>query len=386
MRSATARQRRTCLLIVIPFMLAAGSTSSADNEQYLIEYRAFREALTAGDGAATTLHAQAAWQAAETELGNHHTTAILAYNYGRLIVFYDTANSLVPLRRVNELQASGIADVSAVELRLYIDYAEFAAGGFKQRQAKKLRKSLEAFEEGRAVSSPDAASIWLRLASSDLAAHNYRNALTSATRAEAAIAAALPDQPRKLAEAILIAGIARLVPLPRTIDDVQTAHNDFGRAHRLFSPQKDIDTFDPLLAQILAWDGAASSALRSLGEQDYPKQAATVDRAAGPRPKLFEYQLDESIDCAKVEWLERQPPRFPHVASMSRSLGGAFVGYRLGDDLAVRDARVLAEVPAAKFGESALSSMAQWRARELPAGGPACHENLVTQFTFAIEE
>jgi hypothetical protein len=86
MRSATARQWRTRLLIFIPFALAAGSTSRADNEQYLIEYRAFREALTAGNGAAATSHAHAAWQAAETELGNHPTTAILAYNYARLLL------------------------------------------------------------------------------------------------------------------------------------------------------------------------------------------------------------------------------------------------------------------------------------------------------------
>lgn len=264
-RRAIARKSRTCLLIFSPFILAAVSTASADNEQYVVEYRAFREALAAGNDEAAASHAHSAWQAAETELGSHLTTAILAYNYGRLIVFYDTGNSLAPLRRVSELQAAGTADLSAAELQLYIDYAEFATGGFKQRPGKKLRRSLEAFEEGRAASSPDAASIWLRLAASDIAARQYRNALKSATRAEAAIASTLPDEPRELAEAILFAGIARLVPYPRTVDDVQTAHNEFGRARRLFPPQKDVDTFDPVLAQILAWDGAATAALKSLG-------------------------------------------------------------------------------------------------------------------------
>ena len=383
-RSAIAQKSRTCLLIFSPFILVAVSTASADNEQYVVEYRAFREALAAGNDEAAALHAHSAWQAAETELGSHLTTAILAYNYGRVIVFYDTGNSLAPLRRVSELQAAGTVDLSAAELQLYIDYAEFSTGGFKQRQAKKLRRSLEAFEEGRAASSPDAASIWLRLAASDIAAQQYRNALKSATRAEAAIASAIPDQPRELAEAILIAGIARLVPYPRTVDDVQTAHNEFDRARRLFSPQKDIDTFDPLLARILAWNGAATAALKSLGEEDYPDHADTDTRGSEPLPKMFEYQLDESIDCAKVEWLEKQAPRFPRTALRSGSIGAVFVGFRLGDDLAVRDARVLAEVPVAEFGESALSTLAQWRARELPAGGPACHENLVTRFTFAI--
>jgi hypothetical protein len=374
------------LLILIPFILAGETASSADNEQHLIEYRAFREALAAGNGEAARSHAQAAWQAAETGLGDHRDTALLAYNYGRLIVFYDTVNSLVPLRRVNELQASGTADVSAVELRMYLDYAGFATGGFKQRQAKQLRKSLEAFEEDRGASSPDAASIWLRLAAADIAAQQYRNALKSATRAEAAIVSALPDQPRELAEAILIAGIARLVPHPRTIDDVQTAHNEFGRAHRLFPPQKDIETFDLLLAQILAWDGAATAALKSLGEQDYPRPEDDAIGESGPLPKMFEYQLDESMDCAKVKWLERRSPQFPRSALLSGSIGAVIVGFRLGDDLTVRDARVLAEVPSARFGESALRTMAQWRAKELPGDGPACHENLVMRFTFSRAE
>ena len=374
---------RACTtLIFIPFVLAAVA-ARADNQQYLVEYRAFREALAAGNGDAAASHARSAWQAAETELGSHHTTGILAYNYGRLVVFYDAGHSLAPLRRVSELQASGTVDLSTTEFQMYMDYAEFATNGFRQPQAKKLRKSLETFEEGRAESSPDAASIWLRLAASDLAAERFRSALKTATRAEATIASVLPDQPRELAEAILIAGIARLVPYPRTVDDVQTAHNDFGRARRLFSPQQDIDTFDPLLAQILAWNGAASAALHSLGKKEYPDHADT-DSRSDPGPKMFEYQLDESIDCAKVAWLEKPAPRFPISALRRGSIGAVFVGYRLGEDLAVHDARILAEVPAAEFGETALRTMAQWRAEALPAGGPACHQNLVTQFTFVI--
>jgi hypothetical protein len=373
------------LLIFVPLVLAAGSASNADDERYRTEYRSFTEALAAGDRDAATSHAHAAWQAAETELGDHRTTAILAFNYGRLVVFRHADNPLVPLRRAASLQASGTGDLSVTELQIYIDYAEFAAGGFKKRQGKKLRKSLEAFDDERIASTPDAASIWLRLAASDVAAGQYRNALNSATRAEAAIASAAPLQLRERAEAILIAGIARLVPFPRAIDDVQAARKDFDRARRLFLPQADIDSFDPLLAQILAWDGAAGAAQASLlGEERDAKQREADARQSRTMPKTFAYQMDESIDCATVKWIERQAPQFPRSALRRGSIGAVFVGFRLGDDLTARDARVLAEVPVAEFGDAALSAMAHWRAAELPSGGPACHENLVSRFTFAI--
>lgn len=66
-------------------------------------------------------------------------------------------------------------------------------------------------------------------------------------------------------------------------------------------------------------------------------------------------------------------------------IGAVYVGYAVGEDLRVRDARVLAEVPESRFGEASLEAMTEWRAGALPPGDPACRRNLVTRFTFAID-
>ena len=60
--------------------LGGGGTAAAQDAEYLIEYRAFRAALEAGDTVRATAHAETAWQAAEELLGDDPQTATLAYN------------------------------------------------------------------------------------------------------------------------------------------------------------------------------------------------------------------------------------------------------------------------------------------------------------------
>lgn len=376
-----------CLPIftALALLLAARSASSTEEEPYLVEYRAYNEALAAGDGHAAVTHALAAWQAAENALGDHKLTAILAYNYGRLILFDDSENARTSLRRARELHEAGVADLSANEVLLYSNYAEFSASRFKRREANRLRETLETIEAGAAEANPDLAAMWLSLASSDIAAERFRKAQKSAARAEAAILSATPESSHSLAAAILFGGVARVVPYPRTVDDVQAAHNEFRRARRLFPSQESLESFDPMLAKVLAWDSATNAALRTLGLDDYPDHADSETGEALPLPPLFDPNQDAPLDCGEVEWLEREAPRFPSDALRQGTIGAVFVGYRLGDDLRVRDARVLAEVPNDEFGDEVLEVMAKWRVKELPPGGPACYRNLTTHFRFVIE-
>jgi hypothetical protein len=66
-------------------------------------------------------------------------------------------------------------------------------------------------------------------------------------------------------------------------------------------------------------------------------------------------------------------------------IGAVFLGYRLGEDLKVTDARVLAEVPVAKFGDAAVKAVSEWRAKALPGGDPVCYRNLTTSILFVLE-
>lgn len=374
----------TCILAAA-IVAVAEPAASADAQEPLAHYRAYEKALDAGDLASAAREARAAWEAAEQELGDHRVSAVLAYNYGTLVAFEEPVSARDALLRAHQLQEEGLAELEEAELRLYLAFTEFAVSGYERREANRLRKALEAVEEQESGPVADRSAMWLRLASQDVADGQYRKALKSAAAAEAAVRSEVPDDYRSLAHTILIGGVARLVPAPRNEKTVQAAHNEFVRAQRLFPPQSDLDNFDPLLAQVLAWDAAADAALVTLGRDNYRDHQGARQKESPPVPETFAYQQESGIDCQPVEWAEREPPRFPSRELRRGSIGAVFVGYRLGDDLRVRDARVLAEVPVEAFGDAALSAMSDWRASELPAGGPECYRNLLTQFTFALK-
>ena len=373
------------LALLLLALLTAGEPARAADEQYLVEYRAYNSALEAGDSEAAARHARAAWEAAEAALGDHRLTAILAFNYGRLIVFGDAEQALAPLHRARALHEAGVAELPAGTVQVYPDYAGFASSEYKRRNADELRESLEEIGTDAAGTNPDLAVMWLQLATGDVAAGRYRKGVASAGAAEAAVMNAAPGNSRSLATAIMLGAVARLVPFPRDVEDVQAAHNELSRARRLFPPQKDIDSFDPLLAQVLAWNQASGAALRSLGFEDYPDHDEDGSGSEPPPlPPLFE--REETVECGEVEWLEREAPRYPRGALRRGTIGAVFMGYHLEDDLTIRDVRILAEVPKKEFSEYAIAAVNEWRVEKLPAGGPECYRNLTVSIQFAIDD
>ncbi|HEX7719018.1 MAG TPA: TonB family protein, partial [Woeseiaceae bacterium] len=328
-----------------------------------------------------TAHAEAAWQAAEEALGDDAQTATLAYNYSRLVLFNDAHRARDALRRVNNLQEAGVSSLHAGELQLYSAYADFVVGGQRRRDADRVSELLTAWDTNRDLGS-DLIVMWLNLGQAYLAERQFRRAQDTAERTEAVILETMPDNVHFRAQAVMINGVARLVTRNRTVGRTQAAHNEFSRAMRFFPPQKDLDSFDPLLARILAWDGAAQAALRSLGHDEYPDHSEP-DYQELPRHPLFVHE--ELADCAEIEWAEKSAPRFPSEELRRGTIGSVYVGFALGEDLRVRDVRVMAEVPASNFGDAALKALSGWRAEALPPGDPACHQNFVTRFTFAID-
>ena len=73
---------------------------------YKAEYKAYNAAIEAGDEAEAIKRAEAAWQAAETELGDNQTTAILAYNYASLIYDKQPEKTTAAINRVMALTGS----------------------------------------------------------------------------------------------------------------------------------------------------------------------------------------------------------------------------------------------------------------------------------------
>jgi len=363
-------------------LILMGTPTVAYGSEYGDAYKAYNEALARGDTATATTHAMTAWKAAEDALGDNATTAVLAYNYGQLALFDDPESSLPALQRAKTLSDAGIADLPVGDLDVYLTFADFKIGGEKKKGANALRASLQT-RDASETSAPtyELGRIWLTLALYDMRKKKYDDAQASASRAEDLFTAAVPGNYQLQAQAILIIGAAKLSKPNQTVDNLTAAHAEFNRALRLFPPQKDIDSFDPIMAKMMAWDYLAHAALASK-ETLAPSAAAEIDRAWPTYGPVFDNQAAEG-ECAG-EWESRRQPVYPGGARHKDYLGAAIIGYNLAEDGSVRDERVLAEVPDALFGEYAVSAVGTWR-RKLPLNpNPACTANLVTSFIFCL--
>lgn len=377
-----ARPVNLCLVCVLLQLVEIAEAADADDPVYLVEYRAYRQASKAGDTDGAIRHARAAWQSSEQLLRDDQTTAILAFNFGRLQLYRDAGAALPALRRADALQQSGVADLPSAELRLFLAYAAYQTSRQRWGDLKDFRKALKASTQELSDGSIDLANIWISLTTEDFAARRYSYAIESAASTEAVIRAAVPDDLAALAQVILIGGAARIIPANRTEGQILAAHREFRRARRLFPPQKDIASFDPLLAEILAWDAAAEAAYRTRNSKGLP---ADSTEGAAPMPPIFESNSSSEERCGEIEWSNRKPPEYPEEARIAGYIGAVIVGYNLGDDLRVSDPKILAEVPAQKFGNAAVSAIADWQAAPLASEDPVCRRNLLTRFTFVLD-
>ena len=369
------------LTVMLLFAVSAQASAAAQGDPaYLAEYKAYSAAIDAGDREAAVRHSYAAWQDAEEALGDHELTGILAFNYGQLVIFTDAKNARSALKRAKKLAEAGAVDLPSADLELFHAYVEFAANKQRNFQAGNLHSALLDIEETGIVNA-DIAVMWLHLAASYFKKEQYPDALDTATKSEHAFEASAPENHSQRANAIIIAGASKLIPFPRKLDDVIAAHEDFSRAVRLFPPQKDFESFDPVLAQAHGWFAAADAAIGSMGED----HKETVPRGKGPTPPMFEQSPAPSAGCGS-QWDERLPPKYPSAANRRGYIGAVIAVYDLGDDLSVHNPRILVEVPVETFSKTVLKSMEKWTLKTPPADHPACRDNRTTQFTFVLTE
>jgi TonB family protein len=357
-------------------VMGGGAARAAD---YLAEYRAYDEALAGGDHAAAARHALAAWKAAEEALGDHKTTGVLAYNYGQLVLFENPEAALPALARAKDLLEAGYAELPRADLDVYIAYAIFKVRGERKEYCEPLRIALLRRDETGAAPTVESARIWLELAVGYLNAGRFEAAKESASVAEAMIAAAAPLDYRARAQAITIQGAAALLPINRFLSSIDEAHAQFVRAANLFPPQKDIETFDPIFAKLIAWDYATHAALQSRGDWYRDKK---IEENWPGFPPLFEGEIPAE-ECSG-DWESRKAPSYPDKAAGHNYIGAAIVGFHLNDDGTVEGAKLLAEVPVDTFGKYALKAAEKWR-HKLPLDPrPGCRRNLLTSFIFVM--
>ncbi len=380
---ANAAVRALVLLMVVFWV---GGEALADDKTYMAEYQLYSQALQDGDVATAEKHGLAAWSAAEDELGDHELTAVLAYNYGQLVLFTNTENAVKALRRANTLQNRGHGSLPAEELQLYLAYSQFSTSQGKRRDANELRKALNEIEAVQPEPNSDRVAMWLLLAWSDLHNDRFRHAQESADKAKNAIEAVMPNDTESMAQALLVGGVAQLVRLPRKVQDVVDAHEKFADIMDLYPPQKDVETFEKRFAQAIAWNAAADAAYLSLPEAEQRRVALhdTDGDGKDDDSHYFESAKGRPVDCGS-EWLERDSPDYPRLSEIRGYIGAAIIVFDLDEGLTVKNPRILAEVPQATFGDISLKSMDSWRLKNPPVDHPGCRKNLLTQFTFIIE-
>lgn len=364
-------------ITAIGLCLSTMALAADDSAGYLAEYRAYNEALEAGDRTAAAAHALAAWDAAEKALGDHKTTAVLAYNYGQLILFDNPEAALPALTRAQELLEAGIAELPRADLEIFLAYVTFKVRGARREYADMLHIALQERDSEGVEASVESARIWLELAVFYINAHLYETAKESAVAAEAAIIAAVPEDYHARAQAIMIQGAAELLPINRFLSSIDAAHAHFVRASHLFPPQESIETFDPIFAQIIAWDAATRASLKSRGDRyrDKKREESWPDLAPPFKEELI-------IDDCAGDWEKRPLPKYPDLAAKRQYIGAAVIGYHLDEDGTVRGVRVLAEVPVDTFAKYTVKAMERWRYETPLDPRPGCRTDLLSTFEF----
>lgn len=353
-------------------------------DQHVAYYKLYNEALEAGDRAAALKNAEAAWRAAEDELGDQQTTAVLAYNYAWLVYPSDQASAIEPLERVIAIVGEDSGLFGDEIPKLMLDYVRAVVSTDDRALKRKLTKTLEETEESNPSENLLSARAWFHISSYEMTRNRFDSAETAATASLRHYAPYREQTPKEVASVLIARGISKVARNNRDNIDIVEANQDFYDAVALFPPQQDIETFDPLLAAAMAWDSAAYAAARS----DNPGRAKLGSRIVKKPPELaaidtFQWATPRpTVEECNLQWKTREPPKFPQRDANRGYLGAVLIGYHFeGNE--VTGVKLLAEVPErSDFAEIALESVEDWRLETAPA--KECRRNNLTNFLFVL--
>lgn len=373
--------------------LLAVSPAFAD---YKSEYKDYKAAIESRNLEKALEHGEAAWREAETEIGETTTTAVLAYNYAMLAAFAEPAKAIEAFDRAIAI-AQKNGDPGAIplqeallrraEARVRVDLENGAL-------AKDLEALLDAADPADEALVEAQALGWRTLAMFQIRSRQFNRAKVTADSGVALASRLDPPDRRLQREILFLAGLARVAGDFRTETDVIEAIALFDRSAQLFPPQKDIDHFDPLLAQTVAWRQSVKALAESYGSTPTIKSGSRLPdgedlkaayEQANARSSLedeFYWETPHPDGCVAPDiWSERKPPSYPPRALRKGSIGAILVGYDV-DGTGVTRTVVLADFAEAGFGAAAVESMKDWRLK--PGLDPACWKNKITIFMFVI--
>jgi tetratricopeptide (TPR) repeat protein len=351
---------------------------SAQDADYLQAYRDYQTAFETGNVAAALTHGEAAWRGADAALGDHPTTAVLAYNYARLAFpFPATAEraeqayqrALALTRRgIGGLDARDV-EIGLAEVRLIMQKDARAASG-------DLTRLLRDRQEAAVPASDLSAHAWKTLASEHLRQGLWTTAAQYADISASEAASLTPPDRDVLIDAYMFGAMARLSEpaVSRPASRITEAVERLDRTIAMYPAQTSIDSFDKRLAMALVWRASVEVMQRSgKGGQigDLSKLTEVIPMAAVDRPE----------NCPELaEVLVQTPISFPTGGVQQGDVGAVLFGLDL-NAAGVERVVILGEPQGGLFGAEVTRVVKTWQLKA--AVPPGCDRNWVTFAFFA---
>ena len=350
-----------------------GSAMAMDDStkpDHLLPYRAFVAAQQRGDVGAALKHAEAAWNAAEQTLGDHATTAVLAYNFARLATVYSEtqAQALAAFERTLQLSQQPIEGIDRHQAQIGRDELIVRLGNSDSTVADRLAEELINLGESASPATDLSAQAWATLAENQLQRENRELAREYALQAVAHAEALQPANKRVLVQGLTTAAIADIqAPMRGDSDErLGEAALRLERAIDLFQAQTSLDDFDPRLARALLWRQAAATVSRSRDRiakrERRPKQ--TPLPAFPTWSKVLPRERSDTDGCRPLgDYLESKPLRYPRQARRLEKIGSVLFGFEVEGTRITRSV-ILAEQQGAGFADATEQMLAEWTLRE----------------------
>jgi len=358
--------------------LAMPSVASAQ-KSYVQHFKAYQAAQAAGDAATARSEAEAAWNSAEAELGDNKLTAILAYNYGSMMVLENPKDSVKPLKRAKDIGALAGGDVPMNVVEAYLDYAAYMAAPDNKR-AVKLRDALNKITGPGGAPQISDAFMWMNMA--NIEAKNLRlwTAEPAAQKVVEAIKAVglEKDGGPALSNALIIRAAAGMSGRDRTESRIAWSLDDLDRVIETFEKPKNANNFDPVLATALAWKAVAFQIL-----EDKNLPLPDLDEIA-PLNAAFATYKGAPKNC-NIQWTKNKPANFRGSGVFPGYVGGALISYDISSSGKIKDAKLIAQVPNGQLGREALKTFEKWELAGAPEKHKGCRTNQIVSFIYHSE-
>ena len=371
----TGAWRLSAQVLAIGLWLGAMAGPLQAAAPHLIEYSAYKKAFEAGDVPSALRHGEAAWQEAEKALGDDATTAVLAYNFARLaFAFPATAErALQAYERALVLTERGIGDLSAQDVRIGLTEVRLILRQNESTTANELARLLTERQRANVPASDLSAHAWKTLAIARMRDMDHDTVIAYADIAAAEAQALQPPDQQVLVDSLVLGAMARLSRSgpEKTQETIDEAIQRLDRVIALYPPQRDIDSFDPLLAKALVWRASVQAMVGT--EKDPIDVLSLIRMSDDGRPS-------NCPDIAAL--LQRTPLEYPDNALRTGRVGAVLFGLDW-KGTAVDRVVILAEPAGTGFGAATETTLRSWTlSQPVPE---ACGKDFVSFVSFTQE-